>query len=762
MNRGATPYALRGTSLVLPNGTLNNPSIRLGGERTGLYRSSGGAMSLGVKKVRSAEFSGDGVAIFSDAASITNPGDGNVTPLSLLRNNGMTADNQETRLDIYDVGVPVARQSVFRESVGVYGFKWYGRSGGALHATPAMALSGDKDLAVGRDVLVTRDLRVNGTTRLIGNVTLDGTLTGSATLTNLTVTNNAGVGGTLALGAATSATARLTIGATGNGDGIHLFNSMAGAVVLSMSNAATVGGIGTATSHLYVAFGARSAGFLGNQNDASVYTSGADAGRLLLGAYGQLRLMIDSDQTRFIGDGLDLAALVTSGGAQGRWRFGRQYITPYTKLHIETEWHGDGITLGNNGGHGQGISFNNNVGGPQYADNRLYLFYNQASPGWAGGAMESGLYTSGAATGALLLGGQDVIRIKINRDSIRFTDGDTPRAQMSNGGYWGFRTASPQRTLHVVPASPGDGIQIAGGGGQDPALVLCNNADINGSNAHGWFAMANANGQFIGGSLGSDVVLLSGGSAPGRLLLGSAGTTRMIFDQGGNISVHSANLGVRFGIKQSNSGSAGGLRLYHSDTDAVWWAHYIDTSSTLNILSSQGYAVSLRPGGAVLPSHNQSADLGAGSNNWRYCYFTAIGTQLGGAGPSYQIHLGGDSAAKPSTSTWQVVSDARSKDQRSIRTFRDGLAVVQRLRPIRYRYNGDFITPKGEEGVGFVAEDLVEIVPEMVQRAPVKRRPQDAEAVEMLTVNFHPLFLLLVNAVQELASRVEQLEGSAA
>jgi hypothetical protein len=454
--------------------------------------------------------------------------------------------------------------------------------------------------------------------------------------------------------------------------------------------------------------------------------------------------------------------MFADGAASGRWRLGESYITPYTKLHIEPAWNGDGITLGNNGGLAQGISFNNNVGGPDYSTNTLWLFHTQAGGGWVGGASESGLYTQGPAAGALLLGGQGTVKLKLNADSIRFTQGGQEFAQMNSGGYWGLRTSSPQRTLHVVPAYAGDGILIAGGGSQDPALILCNSQSLSSANALAYLALANANGQFIGGSLGSDVVLFSGGTAPGRLLIGSASQTRMIFDQGGNISVHSAHYGVRFGIKMSVSNSAGGTRLYHADTDGVWYAHHIDNSSQLNISNHQGRALVVHPEGHLYPNTNQTADLGQPNYNWRYCYFTAIGVQLGANGPSYQIHLGGDSAAKPTSSTWQVVSDARSKDQRSIRTFRDGLAVVQRLRPIRYRYNGDFITPKGEEGVGFVAEDLVEIVPEMVQRAPVKRRPQDAEAVEMLTVNFHPLYLLLVNAVKELAARMEQLEGSAA
>jgi hypothetical protein len=236
----------------------------------------------------------------------------------------------------------------------------------------------------------------------------------------------------------------------------------------------------------------------------------------------------------------------------------------------------------------------------------------------------------------------------------------------------------------------------------------------------------------------------------------------MVLDPSGTVSVNSYNLGIRFGVKQSNNGATGGTRLYHAGTDSVFFSHWVGDNDVLNIQSHLGYSVVVSPYGTFSPSHNQNGDLGGPYNNWRYCYFTAIGVQLGTAGPSYQIHLGGNSAAKPGDSVWQVVSDARSKDQKSIQAFGDGLAVVQRLRPIRYTYNGDFITPKGESFVGFAAEDLDEIAPEMVRRTTMKRRPEDDEAVEVLGVSLHPLFFLLVNAVQELASRVEQLEGNAA
>jgi len=873
MNRGSTPYALRGTSLVLPNGTLQNPSVRFGRERSGLYRSSDGRMSLGLKQFRAAEFSADGLAVFSDS-----PGNAHVTPLSVFRDNPTTADGQETAFDTYETGVLIARAAVFRESASKSGFKWYGFNSG-LHATPALALSGDKDLAVGRDLLVARNLLVSGTTRLVGNVTLDGTINGNATLTTLTTTglatldslavvNNAIISGTsLSLRPTTGSAAfdlspvqngqhsrillstnggaqrlylemagsteagypsngvgdaylytsgatagRLHLGAysqmrvvmdTGQtrffgdgldlaglvttgarqgrwrlgepailpytqlhvqsryaGDGILIGNSLSYPHAVTLTNNAQ--GVGSGSAHLYL-FQCPGAGYMGSINDGGLYTSGSSAGRLILGAYDQQRIIIDSEQTRFFDrSAADRAAMITYGVYAGRWRLGQPAITPYTKLHIETDWNGDGITIGNNSGYAQGISLGNNVGGPPNSNNTLWLFHTQAGGGWVGGANESGLYTSGAAAGALALGGQDAVRIRLSYNNIIFGHGATEYAWMANGGYWGFRTSVPQRTVHIVPAFPGDGILIAGGGGQDPILTLMNSADQNYANATGHLGLVNANGQFIGGSLGNDVVLFSGGSYPGRLILGSAGAIRMVLDPSGTVSVNSYNLGIRFGVKQTSNGATGGTRLYHAGTDSIFFSQWVGDNNVFNIQANSGYAVTVRQDAALYPSHNQVSDLGGPNIMWRYCYFTAIGVQLGASGPSYQIQLGADSAVKPGTSTWSNVSDARSKDQQSIQAFGDGLAVVQRLRPIRYRYNGDFVTPKGGAFVGFAAEELVEVAPDLVRRAKMKRQPEDDEAVEMLTVNLHPLFFMLVNAVQELASRVEQLEGNAA
>ena len=62
-----------------------------------------------------------------------------------------------------------------------------------------------------------------------------------------------------------------------------------------------------------------------------------------------------------------------------------------------------------------------------------------------------------------------------------------------------------------------------------------------------------------------------------------------------------------------------------------------------------------------------------------------------GTAASYLIHLSADSAGKPGGGSWTNSSDARLKN--ILGEYTRGLDELRRLRPIRYRYNGEFNTP---------------------------------------------------------------------
>ena len=138
---------------------------------------------------------------------------------------------------------------------------------------------------------------------------------------------------------------------------------------------------------------------------------------------------------------------------------------------------------------------------------------------------------------------------------------------------------------------------------------------------------------------------------------------------------------------------------------------------------------------------------------------------FGTIAPSYQLQLATDSAAKPSTNTWTIASDARIKTETG--EYTKGLAAVCALRPVTYEYNGKAgFNVDGNENISIIAQEAVEHFPECVGTFKAKLNEDDADETELFNWNGHALTFALVNAVKELkainddlAARVSQLEG---
>ena len=128
--------------------------------------------------------------------------------------------------------------------------------------------------------------------------------------------------------------------------------------------------------------------------------------------------------------------------------------------------------------------------------------------------------------------------------------------------------------------------------------------------------------------------------------------------------------------------------------------------------------------------------------------------------PSYQLHLSTDSAAKLTTTTWTVTSDARIK--RNVQDLQGGLDIIAQLRPIEAEYNGLAGTPEGTRVVGFIAQELQAILPGTVDSHPGKLREEDLEEVEILGVNIHEVLMHAILAIKQLKAKVEALELAAA
>ncbi len=132
---------------------------------------------------------------------------------------------------------------------------------------------------------------------------------------------------------------------------------------------------------------------------------------------------------------------------------------------------------------------------------------------------------------------------------------------------------------------------------------------------------------------------------------------------------------------------------------------------------------------------------------------TGSGTMVGiGTGsPSYQLQLSTNSAGKPGSSSWTVVSDARLK--KNVSGFSDGLSLVNQLKPVRYNYSGEAGMPADEQFVGIMAQDLQEIAPYMVKEWTHENKNGDKHSY--LSIDYGAMDFVLINAIREQQRQLE-------
>jgi len=104
-----------------------------------------------------------------------------------------------------------------------------------------------------------------------------------------------------------------------------------------------------------------------------------------------------------------------------------------------------------------------------------------------------------------------------------------------------------------------------------------------------------------------------------------------------------------------------------------------------------------------------------------------------------------DDGAKTTTTTWTTTSDARTKIV--LAEYRKGIDFLRSLpRVVEYEQNGELGTQAGVRSMNFIAQEMIDAAPEWVR--------EDANGV--LKLNNHELQFALLNAVLELAARMDK------
>lgn len=127
------------------------------------------------------------------------------------------------------------------------------------------------------------------------------------------------------------------------------------------------------------------------------------------------------------------------------------------------------------------------------------------------------------------------------------------------------------------------------------------------------------------------------------------------------------------------------------------------------------------------------------------------------AGASWAVEVISGSAGKPGGGSWSSTSDARTK--KDVSPYTDGLSVIRRLDPVNYTYNGLGGTPDGLKGIGFIAQDVKDIVPYMVKSEMKKLRETDEKETEVFYLDPSAMDFLNLNAIKDLDLRIDGLEA---
>jgi len=169
------------------------------------------------------------------------------------------------------------------------------------------------------------------------------------------------------------------------------------------------------------------------------------------------------------------------------------------------------------------------------------------------------------------------------------------------------------------------------------------------------------------------------------------------------------------------------------------------------------YRMNLQYDVSRLRLHVEDGNTGGGLEG-----FSILGASCGGGG-CYNLaassllfdFASNGQAYKPNGGSWTGFSDARLKED--IHPYTRGLAELQALRPVRYKYKKEYWAASDRHFTGLIAQEVQDVVPEMVH--PYKFQAIGDRLLDVLAVDPSDLTYMLINAAKELDAENQQLKA---
>jgi hypothetical protein len=206
---------------------------------------------------------------------------------------------------------------------------------------------------------------------------------------------------------------------------------------------------------------------------------------------------------------------------------------------------------------------------------------------------------------------------------------------------------------------------------------------------------------------------------------------------------------VRFGnvVCANGSAASSGFAVFSHQNHATNSNYALRQAPTgaVNLNAATGQVVSIRQGGNTV-----RLGVSAGGN-----VIVGAESELAGAPATALLQVSGGAFKNDGSANWATTSDARVKED--VRELEAGLSELRQVRPVRFRYNGRAGTPAGLAGVGVLGQEIESIFPDTVRRV-ASGAATDPGLEDLRVFDPSALTYVLINAVKELAAKVEQLE----
>jgi hypothetical protein len=242
--------------------------------------------------------------------------------------------------------------------------------------------------------------------------------------------------------------------------------------------------------------------------------------------------------------------------------------------------------------------------------------------------------------------------------------------------------------------------------------------------------------------------------------LSTAGVQRVVVDASGNVGIGTASPLDRLHLAKSSgniecwvttgsgaSGTTATLRLGNSDATYRNHSSYIQASQGAGI---DQYSLSFgTASGGATPAVNRFSILTDGVKYFANGYISVSSSAIGPGAGTYPVKWNAASGVLTYDSSSRLVKD-------QIEDIPYGLASVLSLQPRKY-----FRTDDQKEEIGFIADEVQSIIPEVVPMVEKKVFTKDEQDTELIPggVNYDKLTAVLVKAIQELEARLAALES---